>query len=147
MNDIIQIQVISNSLLKEKEKYMNELSKINININNKKMIIDRMQSYQNEYLAKCNLQNAKTIPILYSNINMFIRKIDNIITQTQAEILHLQKIKKGIFETIEKINKKIDLMNVFIDKNRRSQIKKAERLEQTMLDDITSTLEERSEYE
>ena len=148
MNDIHQIELITNSLLKEKEKYLFELEKINTSIKNKLSMIDKMKSYQDDYLNNSNLMLSKSIPVLHKNINFFVKRINVVISQAESEISSLGKMKISILESVEKINRKIDLMDVFAKKSKSALKMQEEKREQNTLDDLSSTIKQReSEYE
>ena len=142
-----QIKLITNSLIKEKEKYLYELSKLNTTITNKISTIDKMKSYQNDYLNSYNLNLSKSIPGLNMNINLFVKKIDMVIDQAKFEVNTLQQIRESLLVTIDNINKKIDMMSIFESKQQVEMRVKEEKQEQIMLDDMSMTMDIRREDE
>lgn len=147
MNDLKQIRVLIEALTKQKDKYLNELTRLNANINVKNSMIEKMQSYRSNYLNNCELKNNQTSPMLYKNSNLFIIKIDQAIEHTQKELHSLNKIKISLFETIDKVNKKIEVINVFDAKTKKDLKEKEDKREQVVLDDIASTMRRRQKEE
>lgn len=143
MSDIKQIKTIAKKLNKEKEKYLSELMRLNLSITNKKNMVIKIQSYQHEYVNSNNLTLSKSIPALNKNIGLFVRKMEIIRSQAQLEIDSLVKIRDKMLETIGNIDRKIDLMNKFESKYLVELNKNLEKQEQTMIDDIATTLEGR----
>ncbi len=140
MKDPHQIKVITDSLNKEKEKYMHELMRINSLLTNKQSMAEKMQLYLNDYLNNKNLTVSKSIPGLHNNITQFVKKMNSVINQAEFEVETILQIRTSVLEIIEKINQKIDLMNIFDKKVKVDQIKKNEKQEQNVIDDLAATL-------
>jgi len=138
MKDLNQIQLIQTALTKEKEKHLHELAIVVKNIEKKMLTISRMVVYQNEYVNADNLQLSKSIPSLTKNLYAFSEKITDLIQQAECEVLNMQKTKETILQSIEKVDNKIKLMNVFEEKAKREVFLKTERQEQTIADDLAS---------
>lgn len=147
MKNIHQIQLIKQALVKDKKKYSFELSKIINSIEKKSYSILRMVSYQKEYSNSKNLQLTRRTPALNKNLSAFSNKISDVIIQAETELKNMQNTRDSILHTIAEINKKIDLMDVFEDRSNQLALKKQEKIEQTMLDDLVSTKHLRDDYE
>ncbi len=138
MKNLHQIQLIQTALTKEKEKYLHELEIVSKNIEKKMMTISRMVVYQNEYINIDNLKLSKSIPSLTKNLYAFSGKIADLIQQAEIEVVHMQKTKKTILRSIEQVDNKVKLMNVFEEKAKRELFLKMEIQEQTLADDLAS---------
>ncbi len=147
MRDIRQIQLISSALKKDKDKYLHELSKINATIDKKRAIITKMQTYQNEYSNSENLQLSRSVPALNKNLHLFSKTIFDVIYQAEAEIVTIKKIRDALLKSIDAIDNKIKLMNVFNDRIKLELQEKEEKLEQAVLDDLSSTRHMRGSHE
>lgn len=147
MNDIKQIRLIIGSLQKDKERYLRELSAFNSAIFNKESMIAKMQDYQNDYLNNYNLKLSKSIPGLHQNITMFVKKIALVISQAEQEVCAIDNMKKQTLTRLQDIDKKIELMKVFEEKQLITLKKEEDKQEQAALDDLASNMDKREEYE
>lgn len=145
MKDIKQIHTIHAALSKEKEKFMAELAKINQMIDNKLLNIQRMTIYQKEYGNTEYLKLSKVIPSLSKNLEAFSGKISDMIQQGEKDVDMLKNSRKTILQTIEKIDNKIRLMDLFADKARIETMLLSERREQVTMDDLASLKHVRGE--
>lgn len=145
MKDIRQIKLIAGSLQKQKDKYVFELAKVNKNIENKILLVNKMIAYQKDYFNVENLKLSRTIPGLNNNIDRFVNKIESVIEQTRQEISQLKRIRESLLGTIQQFDKKLDLMDIFEDKSKKALKMKDDRNEQKLADDIVATIELRRE--
>lgn len=146
MNDMRQIQVIIKAFTKEKEKYLFELSKINLAIERKSDSIQKMLAYKKDYFNDNNLTVSKAIPALIKNFHSFMKKIDIAIKQADDDLVILKRAKQALLDRIGEIDKKLELMNLFADRIKAEMILKEEKSEQSMMDDVVSTLHLRGEH-
>lgn len=147
MRDIRQIQLISKALIKEKEKNLHELAKINLSIEKKIATITKMEIYQKEYANSENLTLSRCVPALNKNLYLFSKTIADVIYQAEIEVINMKKIRASLLSSIEEIDNKINLMNVFDDRIKREAQTKADKLEQTGLDDLSSIRHIRGNHE
>jgi len=145
MKNIKQIRLIQNALTKEKEKHLIELSKLAQSIDKKISTISRMIVYQNEYTNTEHLRLSRSIPALTKNLYAFSEKMTDLIKQAEAEVLIMQKSKESILQSIEKIDNKMKLMDLFEDKAKMKALLSAEKQEQVMMDDLASIKHTRGE--
>ena len=138
MKNLSQIQVIQTALTKEKEKHLHELAIVVKNIDKKMTMINRMVVYQNEYVNSDNLKISKSIPSLIKNLYAFSGKMDDLIKKAEIEIVEMQKTKEAILTTIEQVDNKIKVMNIFEESAKKEAFLKAEKREQAMADDLVS---------
>jgi len=138
MKNLNQIQVIQNALSKEKEKYFHELTNVLKNIEKKMMTISRMIVYQNEYANTDNLKLSKSIPSLTKNLYAFSGKIADLIQKAEIEIVNMKKTKETILQSIEQLENKKKLMNIFEEKAKKEIFLQAEKQEQAIADDLVS---------
>lgn len=147
MDDLRQIKAINKAFHKQREKYMFELSKTNKLIQKKTMLIQKMTGYMNEYFNNTSLKMSRSMPSLFNNLNLFIKQIDKVIIDTEREKEILKKSKDSIIKMIVKSDQKIKLMDHFEDRVVKEQIYKQDKVEQLMIDDISSTKHLRGNYE
>lgn len=145
MKDLKQIKLISESLENEKKKYLNELMKITSAIENKLLMIQKMVDYKSDYFSDNNFKISKSVPGLNKNINLFVKKIDDVVQKTYAEIENLKKMRTSLLETVAKIDQKLDVMTIFEGKSREEIRQREEKQEQLVTDDIVSTIDLRRE--
>lgn len=138
MKDIHQIKLLEKALKKEKEKYMIELAKLDIAIQKKKMLIEKMTLYLKEYHAENKFKITKQHPALFVNLENFSMDIEDVISKTIKEVDELNNTKKTIFDKMQKIEQKIKLMNVFEDKIKIEKAVHENRKEQATLDDYSA---------
>ena len=146
MNDMRQIQVLLKAFTKEKEKYLFELSKINMAIEKKSDLILKMQTYKQDYFNENNLTVSKAIPALIKNFHLFMKKLELAVKQAEDDLVILKRAKQAILERISEIDKKMELMNLFAEKIKKGMILKEEKTEQSMIDDVVSTVHLRGEH-
>lgn len=138
MNNLRQILVITKALEKEKEQHMHELSKTNLNIDKKKMLVDKMSIYLADYFNDLNLKISKEVPNLHINLFNFAKQIEKVITKTNHEIQILEQSRSAYLTRVQKTDQKLKLMNVFEQRVKREKAMIAEKNEQLAIDDITS---------
>lgn len=147
MKNIQQIKLIHDALLKEKEKYSFELTKVNNSIEKKSYSILRMLSYRKDYFNPNNLKLTHATPALNKNFYSFAKKIDEVLKQAEDDLAKMKAARESIFQKINEINKKIDLMDLFENRLKNEAESKADKLEQLMLDDISTTRHLRGDYD
>jgi flagellar biosynthesis chaperone FliJ len=147
MKDINQIKLIADTLKKQKEKQLYELSKINNMLTNKYQLINKMIVYQKEYFSDNNIALSKTIPGLVKNLHLFTQRIEHVIQQAYHEIELLKKSREPYANLVEVLDKKISLMKVFSDAITRESRNKAQKKEENDIDDIAATSGERLNHE
>lgn len=147
MKDIRQIKLINQKLEQQKFNYQIDLTKTNKLIEKKTISHNRMLSYRNDYINSEKLQITRIMPNLNININLFIKKINNVIYITEVEIDKLKEEKKIIEDKLAEVDKKIDLMSMF-ENNIKKIIKiQQEQSEQSALDDMVANDDFRREHE
>ncbi len=139
MKDLRQIQVIQQALIKQKEKILALIVRINDMINKKHDAIKKMLSYQNDYASNDRFNLTKSIPALNKNLDSFYKKLNQIILMEENEISALEKKREERFREIEKIDQKISLMTQFESNKKQEIAYEDERSNQKMMDDLTST--------
>ncbi|MEO8400366.1 MAG: hypothetical protein ABI597_01045 [Gammaproteobacteria bacterium] len=147
MNNSRQIALISTMLGKERECYLFELSKVISFMEKKIATIKKMISYQNDYYTSEHLQLSRSVPALNKNLNAFSRKMTDVIQQAEQELVQLQKNKDKILSSIEDVDNKIRLMNLFADRVKLQAMLQTERREQSEQDELTSRERLRGEHE
>ena len=120
---------------------------INVDINKKSELLNKMNIYLNEYLnnEKFNLDNMQ--PMFHINMNMFTNKIKLIIHKTENEVSILVNNRQLVMEKISQVDQKINLVQSYANKMHTNILLAEECLEQNALDDIASTKMSRGEYE
>lgn len=147
MKNARQIQLIHKTLTKEKDGFLFELGKLNKTINNKLASIQRMIAYEKEYLQGDNLKLSKTKPALSKNLQSFTKQINDVVKQAQYELDTMHKTQTFLHKQIEEIDKKIELMKVFNDRIKVNLVTKANKAEQTLLDDLAGILHLRGDHD
>ncbi len=115
MKNINQIKAINKTLEKEKDKFLHELSKVNLNIQRRINNIKKVMEYQNEYNHGDNFKLTKSIPALNKNLIKFSNNIQTMIHKEEYELNRLNDIKQKILYQIDKLNKKIQAMDLSIE--------------------------------
>lgn len=139
MDNIKQIQVVSKALNKEKDKFLFELARTLNLIEKKHSLIKKMSDYLKDYFDESNLQKSKLVPTLAKNLNSFSLQIENVIAQTEGEIVRLKRSSEVLMSKVQRIDQKINVMDVFANRIKSAKLYKAEKLEQSSIDDISST--------
>ncbi|MHB1948804.1 MAG: flagellar FliJ family protein [Gammaproteobacteria bacterium] len=147
MKNEAQVKMIHKNLMSEKDGFLFELSKINKVINQKMATIQKMLSYQHEYLYGDHLKLSKTNPTLSKNLHLFTKQIDDVVKQAQMELDSIKSTQSYLLKKIADINKKIELMNVFHKRINDAKVDKEKRAEQSLLDDLSGTLHLRGNHD
>lgn len=138
MDNLRQISVVSQSFQEERKTFLIELVKVNGLIAKKKQTIERIFLYQKEYKDFNNYKLTRETPALYKNLHLFEKQIDNLIFNERNEIKRLEQIRGSIIEKIENLDQKIRLMKQFKDRTIKANLEKADKVEQFMIDDLSS---------
>lgn len=147
MKDLQQVRMIAKALEKEKEKYMNELFRLNTTIDKKSNLVEKMSSYLKDYYRDDNLKVTKSHPTLLVNFDNFAKQIQDVIARTKTEIKMLLKSQEILLGKIQNSDQKIKLMNVFEEKIIKENQLHASRAEQSAIDDLSSIKSSRGVYE
>lgn len=147
MRSLRQIKVINQALDKERERYLRELGMIVKTIEKKQSLIQRMADYRREYFADGNLMLTKAVPTLNKNLDLFDKKMEAIIQQTESEVLQFQKSKEAVMQKITTIDSKIQLMELFKIRIHQKTLVRADKQEQRMLDDLSTIKNVRDDNE
>lgn len=145
MQDIRQVQLMSQVISKQREKQLAELARVNSHIHKKMELIHKMSGYLNDYSDENRLQISRSIPALSKNLLSFSKKIEVVIIEETKEVDRLKEIRSILVKEIESIEKKLDLMATFEEKIKQELAKKLERLEQIALDEMTSNKHSRGD--
>src|SRR5690348_106206 len=105
MQDIRQIKIINQSLNKEREKYLFELTKVNASIAKKVETINKMLAYHDEYYKSENLKLTHTTPALNKNLDLFAKKIKVVVKQAEDDVKRMNTAKETILSKLEAIDK------------------------------------------
>lgn len=147
MKNEAQIKLIHKTLTSEKEGFVFELSKLNKVINQKTATIQKMLSYQREYLYGDHLKLSQTNPTLSRNLHLFTKQIDDVVKQAQTELDSIKLTQSYLIKRIEEIDKKIELMNVFNKRINDTKVANENRAEQRLLDDLAGTYHLRGNHD
>lgn len=147
MKNLQQIKVIHAALNKEKDKILSEVDKINVLIKNKKESIKKILSYQGEYSDEKKFILSKSIPILNKNLNTFKGKLNTIILNEENEIEKLVKIRAEKFSEIEKIDRKLELMDGFKERREGELAYEMQQADQAESDELSSAKHIRKNHE
>lgn len=147
MKNEAQIKMIHKSLTKEKEGFIFELGKINKIINQKNATIQKMLSYQREYLYGDHLKLTQTNPTLSKNLHLFTKQINDVVKQAQMELDSIQSTQVYLINKIAELDKKIELMIVFNKRITDAKVTTENRAEQRLLDDLAGTVHLRGDHD
>jgi flagellar biosynthesis chaperone FliJ len=138
MKNIRQIQTISGALHLERQRFMSELIKANLQIQKKLTVIAKIVSYQEEYTNGKSLQISRAVPALHKNLSEFSKNITKLIAAEEIEINKLALISKALSERIRNIDRKIELMSIFENRIHKETHDRNESNDQRLTDDMVT---------
>jgi len=147
MKNIAQIKVINNALNKEREKFLFELARINLFIENKLNTLRKFMDYMRDYTEGESFNLSRSIPSLNRNLNSFSTKIQQIILMEEKEIERLLYLKGQKLKNIAEIEQKIKVMDHFEDVAITERHVRMENHEQSSMDELNSIKHTRGDYE
>lgn len=145
MKNLHQIQAINQVFDAKKNKLMADYANIGAYIQKKAENIQKFRQYQQEYAAENFLVLSKSTPLLHKNLNSFLAKIETIISKEQHEIDMLELRKRALQEEIEKFDQKIEMMDKFEEKVQSDIEQRADKLDQSYMDDLAVNRKVRSD--
>jgi flagellar biosynthesis chaperone FliJ len=147
MKNIRQIEMINKALSKEKEKFVYELSKINIYIARKIELLKKIIAYQKDYSEPNKFNITHSIPLLNKNLESFTNQIKQLINTEEKEINNLQQIRMDKLKELEKVEQKIKVMEQFERKINIEKMNQLENKEQRSIDEMAANKHTRNDYE
>jgi flagellar biosynthesis chaperone FliJ len=147
VKNIAQIKVINDALTREKERFMGELARINIHLENKLNTLHRFMEYIKDYNENANYSMSRTIPALNRNLDSFSKKLQQLILVEEKEVEKLTALRAQKIKHIEEIEQKIKVMDHFETIAVTEKQSRMERSEQAGLDELNSIKHSRGEYE
>lgn len=138
MKNINHIKTILEKLERDKTNILSKLSNLNKLIENKIKTIEKMSAYQSDYLYGNNFKTSRSNPNLSNNLNLFIKKIDDVMRLAKNELGSLNENKKELLSAISLLDKKKEMMEFFKQKIIIEKKQVLDKKEQIFLDEITS---------
>lgn len=138
MKDIRQLKIIIKALDCRRERHLQQLARLNGIIESKKNLINKMKYYQHDYTNNNTLKMSKSVSGLNQNLDLFIRKMEEVITQTSMEISQLQQSVGHTYSLMTKVDQELELMHQFMTNLLKEKNRQSERNEQLAIDDLAS---------
>jgi hypothetical protein len=137
MENIKQIKTIFDALSKEKEKWLFEFTKVSVAADKKRLLVEKMLSYQREYDKKDKLELSKSNPLLHKNFDLFYKKMLEALFKAENELEALNRSKATIITKVQQIDQKIKVMEIFQERVELNKKMANEQIEQTLMSDLT----------
>lgn len=142
-----QLNLITLSLTKDKDKFLVELNKVTNMLDNKISSLAKIKTYYDDCHHQDRLKMTKQVPILTKNFSSFGKKIMDLIKSEEVEIARLAKVKKGLVEKVSQLDQKIKFIKSAIEKIGREKQFMMDKREQLAIDDLAVNKLVREEYE
>jgi hypothetical protein len=113
MKNIRQVQTISDVLRMNRQRYLAELIKTNLQIQTKMNNVKTLVSYQLSFNNQSLVKSRNTQGNVQYNLQMLHNKMSEHIILEQIEIAKLIVIDRALSERIRNIDRKIKLMCLF----------------------------------
>lgn len=137
MKNLQQINLISHSLGKDREKLLFEIVRLNTLIQRKMELIEKMASYQHEYSNNPQFNLTRSVPALNKNLESFARKIQGIVVKEKIEAEKLIQTRDAKVEKLNTLDQKIKLMQQFTENLQHEMVLAKDKVEQLNMDDLS----------